>query len=101
MQDELEFQSPYSLFVMAIRSSITRQKYIQRLEYFLSFLGINDGNIETKCKILARKSKVDSQWLTNNVIKYLQIHRQRVERREISGATLRNYLNLLNCSVNN
>jgi hypothetical protein len=92
MQDELEFQSPYSAFVMAIRSPITRQKYVQRLQYFLSFLDINEGNIESNCNILAKKSKADLQWLINGLMGYLQIHRQRVERREISGATLRNYL---------
>jgi len=85
-------ETPYSAFTMAIRSPVTRQKYLQRLGYFLSFLGINEGNIENRCNILGQKSKADSTWLTSNVIKYLQIHRQRVEKREISAATIRNYI---------
>jgi hypothetical protein len=31
---------PYSLFVLAIRSPVTRTKYIQRMGYFLDFLEI-------------------------------------------------------------
>ena len=60
-------ENAYSAFVMAIRSPITRQKYLKRLGYFLSFLGINDGNIENSCKVLGQKSKADSIWLTNRV----------------------------------
>jgi Phage integrase family len=85
-------ETPYSAFTMAIRSPITRQKYLQRLGYFLSFLGINNGNIENRCNILGQKSKADLIWLTSNVIKFLQMHRQRVEKREISAGTLRNYI---------
>ena len=93
MESELELEeTPYYAFTLAIRSPITRQKYLQRLAYFIAFLGINDGNIEQRCNKLGQKSKADSKWLTHNVIKYLQIHRERMEKREISAATLRNYL---------
>jgi hypothetical protein len=93
MENELQLdEMPYSAFTVAIRSPVTRQKYLQRLGYFLSFLGINNGNIEKRCNILGQKSRADLIWLTSNVIKFLQIHRQRVDKREISAATLRNYI---------
>jgi|SRR6187551_1128170 len=93
MENELEFQeSPYTSFVLAIRSYVTREKYLQRLSYFLSYVGIKDGNIEEKCNILGQKAQTDSKWFTNNMIKYLQVHRERMENREIYAATLRNYL---------
>jgi integrase len=93
MEKELEFQeSPYTSFILAIRSPITSEKYLQRLGYFLSYLGINEGNFEDRCNILGQKSKEDSKWLTNNLVRYLHIHRQRVEKRQISAATLRNYI---------
>ena len=57
----------------------------------MSYLGTYDGNIHNKCK-LGQKAKADALWLTNGIIKYMQIHRQRVDNREITGATLRNYL---------
>lgn len=93
MENDLEYEeAPYSAFTLAIRSPITRQKYLQRLEYFISFLGIDEGNSETRCNILGQRSKADSKWLANAVIRYLHVHQQRLERREISAATLRNYL---------
>jgi hypothetical protein len=53
MENQLELEEKaYFAFTMAIRSPITRQKYLQRLAYFITFLGINDGNIEEKCNIL-------------------------------------------------
>ena len=82
----------YSLLVMAIRSPITRQKYFQRLEYFLDFLEINEGDLEQRCNVLGQKGTLDVNWITNSIIKYLQIHRGRVERKEITGSTLRNYV---------
>lgn len=30
----------FSIFILAIRSPVTREKYIQRLGYFFDFLGI-------------------------------------------------------------
>jgi hypothetical protein len=93
MENELEFlECPYTSFIMAIRSPVTREKYLQRLGYFLSYVGINDGNIENRCNHLGQKSKADPIWLANNLVRYLYIQRQRAERREISEATLRNYI---------
>ncbi len=34
----------------------------------------------------------DVNWLTITIIKYLQVHRRRVVRKEITGGTLRNYI---------
>jgi hypothetical protein len=92
MENELQTETPYESFVYAIRSPITREKYLQRLRYFLTHVGINDGNIEERCNTLGKKSKEDPAWLTNNLIKYLYVHRQRAEKREISAATLQNYI---------
>jgi hypothetical protein len=93
MENELEFrESPYTSFTLAIRSPVTRAKYLQRLGYFLSYVGINDGNIENRCNDLGEKSKADPIWLTNNLVRYLYIHRRRAEKREISAATLSNYI---------
>jgi integrase len=91
LETELE-ESAYSLLVMAINSPITRKKYFQRLGYFLDYSGIENGSLEQRCNSLCGKAKKDIGWLTNKIIKYLQIHRHRVEVKEISGSTLRNYI---------
>ena len=92
MENELKFETPYESFVFAIRSPVTREKYLGRLAYFMSYVGITEGNIENKCNVLGEKCKADSKWLANNVIQYLHTHRKRVERREISASTLNNYI---------
>ena len=48
--------SAYSLFVLAIRSSQTKQKYLQRFGYFLDFALVaieKDTQIEERCNKLA------------------------------------------------
>ena len=92
MENELQLETPYDSFVFAIRSPVTREKYLGRLAYFMSYVGITEGNIEDRCNIFGQKCKADSRWLANNMIRYLHIHRKRVERREISASTLKNYI---------
>lgn len=84
-------QTPYYSFILAIRSTVTREKYLGRLGKFMSYLGITEGNLEERCNVLGEKVKANPTWLTQEVLRYLHIHRQRAEKKEISGATLRNY----------
>jgi hypothetical protein len=44
VESELQFESPYESFVYAIRSPMTREKYLGRLVYFMSYVGITEGN---------------------------------------------------------
>jgi len=84
--------SPYSLFVGSIRSPETKKKYLQRMGYFFDYLNIHQTDTEECFKILTQKAKADFNWLVNALFKYLQGHKGRVERKEISSATLRNYV---------
>jgi hypothetical protein len=50
---QLESSSPYSLFVLAIRSTETKKKYLQRFGYFLDFVKIELGRpFEERCNRL-------------------------------------------------
>jgi len=85
--------SPYSIFILSIRAPITREKYLQRLGYFFDYVGIEEqGTIEERCNIFSEKAKNDINWVANNILKYLQLQKDRVERKEITGSTLRNYI---------
>jgi hypothetical protein len=84
--------SPYSIFILSIRSQITRGKYLQRIGYFLNFVDIKQGTIDERCNTFGVKAKADRTWLVNNIVKYLQAHKSRAERKEITGSTLRNYI---------
>jgi integrase len=90
---------PFSIFLLAIRSPVTREMYLQRIGYFFDFLGILKTD-ESGCTIsmeqrfgkFLAKAKEDNNWLKNSIVKYLQGHRLRVECKEITGSTLRNYI---------
>ena len=84
--------SPYSLFVGSIRSPETKEKYLQRMGYFFDYLEIDQSNPEECFKILTQKAMDDCNWIANLIFKYLRHHKGRVERKEISSATLLNYI---------
>lgn len=46
MENELQVETPYDSFVFAIRSPVSREKYLGRLAYFMTYVGIREGNIE-------------------------------------------------------
>ena len=60
--------------------------------YFLDYLSIHQTDTEERFEILTRKASTDINWLVNVIFRYLQVHKTRVERKEISTATLRNYI---------
>ena len=88
---QLESSSPYSLFVLAIMSPQTKEKYLQRFGYFLDFVKIGIGRqLEERCNILGELAKNDPKWITNCIFNYLQLLKSRVEAKEIKASTLRN-----------
>ena len=48
MENELQLETPYDSFVFAIRSPVTREKYLSRLAYFKSFVCITEGNLRNQ-----------------------------------------------------
>ena len=60
--------------------------------YFFNYLNIPQNSQEERFEILTQKAKADLNWLINAVFKYIQNYKDRVDRKEISSATLRNYV---------
>lgn len=60
--------------------------------YFFDYLNIHQKDVQEGFEILTQKAKADINWLVNAIFRYLQGHKGRVERKEISSATLRNYV---------
>lgn len=50
------------------------------------------GVLSLRLNFFSKKASDDINWLANSIVKYLQGHRLRVERKEITGSTLRNYI---------
>jgi integrase len=97
----LELESdPYSMFIFAMNAPQTREKYTTRLKRFFDYMELPDDNnnattntpIEERCKYFVEKAKNDQKWLLNNVLKFLLVQKDRVEKKEITGATVRNYV---------
>lgn len=94
MQFEQDEQSTeYSLFAYVIRSQITRDYYLRRLKIFFNYVNLlPKGLIEDRCNLFAAKAIEDQAWTFNTIIKFLQFQKERVEKEEITGATLRNFI---------
>jgi hypothetical protein len=92
-----QVQDTWSLYLYALKSPVTRQKYQKRLEKFFDFTGMEGSTVEDKSKRFIDKIKLEDnnnnkQWVFNNLIKFMQFHLDRVNRKEITGATVRNYV---------
>jgi len=100
---EFEELDPWSLYIYAMKAPMTRDRYQTRLAKFLDFIGMLQGasatTLEGRARAFAKKGKEDSIWALNNVLKFVQFQKDRVDQKEITGATLRNYVKLSNCFV--
>jgi integrase len=105
LDDEIQdygSEDPYSIFMFAMNAPQTREKYTTRLNRFLRFINVQGDTIQERCKAFAEISKNDNVWALNNVRKFLQVYKGRVERKEITGATIRNYVKSIKlfCDMN-
>lgn len=93
---------PYSMFIFAMNAPQTREKYVTRLKRFFDFIELPGLTMEERCNNFAQKGKAESKWVLNNILKFLHSQKERVERKEITGATLRNYVKTIKlfCEMN-
>jgi hypothetical protein len=86
----------YSLFVFAIRTQITRDYYLGRLRSFFDFINLLPrSKIEKRCNHFASIASKDHDWIVCKLINFLQYQKSRVERQEITAATLYNFVKAL------
>ena len=97
-----EFESdPYSLFIFAINSPLTKEKYVPRLNKFFDFINLK-GAIQERCITFVKNAKEEPSWVVGCVIRFLQMNKERVERKEITAATALNYVKTIKlfCEMN-
>ncbi len=86
----------YSLFVYAIRTQITRDYYLRRLRTFFDYIKLlAKANIDRRCNNFAALANKDNEWTFNKIIGFLQFQKERVQRKEITAATLYNFVKAL------
>lgn len=83
--------SPYQNLVYALKSKKTQNEYPRRLEYFFRFLGFT-GTIEEKCQQLYEYIKKEDSDINDQIMNFVQFQKKRIDKGEITAATLRNYL---------
>jgi integrase len=95
---------PYSLFLIAMNSPQTKEKYVTRLNRFFDYIGVKKNTMKIRCKEFVDRSRSQSngKYAINSIISFLQMNKDRVQRKEITGATVRNYVKTIKlfCEVN-
>jgi hypothetical protein len=93
---ETSLTNAYSLFVYAIRTQITKDYYLRRLRSFFDYIKLlPNANIELRCNQFAAVAIKDPKWTFGTIINFLQYQKERVEREEITAATLYNFVKAL------
>ena len=89
--------TPYLMFKYAIKTEITRRYYERRLKKFFDFIEfeITDKNIESKCNKFGEKAKNNTNWALSQIISFLHYQKERVENKEITSGTLKNFVKSL------
>ncbi len=83
---------PYLLFVNAIRSPLTRQKYFGRLNSFFDFILIPSGNLDERCKLFVSNCNENPKYSLNCVYRFVIHLKAKMQKGEIVVSTIYNYL---------
>jgi hypothetical protein len=87
-----EDMDPYTMFIYAIRSPYTKESYFRRLRRFFDAIELCNGmRMEKRCNTFAYRARTDYNWAFNHILRFLQSQKERVERKEISAGTMKNY----------
>jgi len=90
---ESEELDPWSLFIYSMKAPMTRDRYQTRLAKFFDYIGLKVGEkLEDRARVFAQRGKEDSNWTLNNILRFVQYQKDRVDKKEITGATVRNYV---------
>ena len=81
-QDDGVEVDPYSMFIFAMNSHITQRKYTGRFNRFLDFIAVKQGTVQECCKTFSTMARNDNR-AVNNIIRFLQAQKQRVEKRKL------------------
>lgn len=79
-----EFDDPLMLFKDALPNHLTRDRYEHRLDLFFKFLEIDGDSLEIRAENFTKKSKENPNWTTSVILKYIRMHKERAEKKEIS-----------------
>ena len=82
----------WRLFLYAMKSPVTRDKYQRRLSKFFEFAGLKGTSRQVIALSFIRKATSDSGWAFITILGFLEQQIAIVNNREITGETVRNYV---------
>jgi integrase len=72
---------------------MTRDRYQTRLAKFFDFVRLEVGaKLEDRARVFAQRGKDDGNWALNSILRFVQYQKDRVDKKEITAATVRNYV---------
>ena len=75
----------------ALKSSEARRQYPKRLKMLFDYLGIH-GSLQEQAIVFLHKTKQNGiQWAQDNIMIFLDFHKERVMQKELAAGTLKNY----------
>jgi hypothetical protein len=84
LEDSKTIQSeeldPWSLFIYAMKAPMTRNRYQTRLAKFFDFIGIAGTRLEDRARAFAERGENDSNWVLNNIVKFVHFQNNRVNK---------------------
>ena len=83
--------NPMDAFFYAIRSPLTKQRYVKNLDHFFRTIGMK-GTLEEKAFSFIEQGKNNgNSWIFAHVMNYMSLHKKRVEKKEIQASSIKNY----------
>jgi integrase len=82
------------LVIVYLRYESTNDKrqISDKSSQIFDFAGISGTTLEEKARNFANRGKEDINWTFSNILKFVHFQKERVNRKEITGATVRNYV---------
>ena len=100
METEISATEPYQDFLFARNSPVTRERYSTRLRSFFVHISIEGTTMEERCRRFVEKVKEseendNSKWRYACVVNFLPHQKNRCDKKEIAGSTVRGYYNAI------
>jgi hypothetical protein len=77
--EQIESESDHwTLYLYAMKSPVTREKYQKRLGKFFDFLRLEGSTIEDKSRVIVEIARKDSNWTFSNILRFIQFQNSRV-----------------------
>ena len=82
--------SPIDSFMYALKSSEARRQYPRRLKLFFDFVSLK-GTLNEQAIQFLKGLKEDINSGQDNLLRFLDLHKERVRRKELAAGTVKNY----------